>query len=122
MSVVCKSVCASVSFCLDVWMSECEYKAHEYITITHVYISTAMLRMFSMYNEHCTLKVLLLVCMCVYVSSCLCLFVSRAMFSKKVFLTETHEDISNSHVEDVHVGGGLHGGLGHDHHQHQQVA
>ena len=52
MSVVCKSVCASVSFCLAVWMSECEYKAHEYITITHVYISTAMLRKFSMYNEH----------------------------------------------------------------------
>ena len=39
-----------------------------------------------------------------------------------VFLTKTHEDVSSCHVEDVHVGGGLHVGLRHDHHQHQNIA
>ena len=61
------------------------------------------------------------VCLSLCLFLCLCLFVSRAKFPNEAFLTETHEDISNCHVEDVHVCGGLHVRLRHNHHQHQQV-
>ena len=36
--------------------------------------------------------------------------------------TETHQDISNSEIDDVHVGGGLHVFPHQDDHHHQHVA
>ena len=41
---------------------------------------------------------------------------------KEIRLTETHEDVRHGHVDDVHVGGGLHVLPRQHHHHHQQVA
>ena len=41
---------------------------------------------------------------------------------KEIRLTETHEDVGHGHVDDVHVGGGLHVLPRQHHHHHQQVA
>ena len=49
-------------------------------------------------------------------------FCNILVFFLQYFLTKTHEDVSSRHVDDVHVGGCLHVGLGHNHHQHQHIA
>ena len=41
---------------------------------------------------------------------------------EEIRLTQTHENVGHGHVDDVHVGGGLHVLPRQHHHHHQQVA